>query len=481
MADTDCKLAPAMRHTRIVATVGPATSTPEMLDALLRAGVDIFRLNFSHGTHESHRATIDAIRAAEARGPRVVAILQDLAGPKIRTGRLAGGQPMALAKGDRLTIRTGDHVGGSGEVFTTYAPLAASVVAGQQLLIDDGRIVLRVESTDGVAVQTTVVHGSQLGEHKGITAPGVALPCEGLTVKDDQDLRFGIAAGVDMIALSFVQHVSDVRAARAVLEVLGKPSTPIVAKLERPQAIEQLDPILAEADAVMVARGDLGLEMPLERVPRLQKEITRRARALGRPVIVATQVLESMRKEPRPTRAEVSDAANAVDDGVDAIMLAGETASGAFPVESVQTLDAIIREAEQLPPLAVTSTGRLMHAEHGRALCEAAVTLADRGHATAIVAVTRGGNTARMLATFRPQAPILAATNRSEVARRLLLYRGVVPIVTPFGESVDATGDAIGRELVSRGLLASGDEVVFVSVHEDLQRPAANFLKLYRV
>ena len=207
-----------------------------------------------------------------------------------------------------------------------------------------------------------------------------------------------------MVALSFVQHVSDVRAARAVLETLGKPSIPIVAKLERPQAIDHLDAILAEADAVMVARGDLGLEVPLERVPRLQKEITRRARALGRPVIVATQVLESMRKEPRPTRAEVSDAANAVDDGVDAIMLAGETASGAFPVESVETLAAIIREAEQLPPQAVTSTGRLMHAEHGRALCEAAVTLADRGHAAAIVAVTRGGNTARMLATFRPQA-----------------------------------------------------------------------------
>ncbi len=470
-----------MRHTRIIATVGPATSTPDMLDALLAAGVDIVRLNFSHGTHESHRATIDAIRAAEARGSRFVAILQDLAGPKIRTGRLAGGGPLPLARGDRLVIRTGDQTGGPGEVFTTYAPLAASVAAGQQLLLDDGRLVLRVESTDGHAIRTTVVHGTQLGEHKGITAPGVALPSGRLTAKDDEDLRFGLAAGVDMVALSFVQHVSDVRAARAVLEEVGRSSTPIVAKLERPQAIDQLDAILAEADAVMVARGDLGLEVPLERVPRLQKEITRRARALGRPVIVATQVLESMRKEPRPTRAEVSDAANAVDDGVDAIMLAGETASGAFPVESVETLDAIIREAEQLPPLAVTSTGTLMHAEHGRALCEAAVTLADRGHAEAIVAVTHGGNTARMLATFRPQAAILAATNRPDVARRLLLYRGVTPIVTPFGDNVDATGDAIGRELVERGLLASGDEVVFVSVHEDLRRPAANFLKLYRV
>lgn len=470
-----------MRHTRIVATIGPATSTPEMLDALLRAGVDIFRLNFSHGTQATHRATIDAIRAAEARGPRVVAILQDLAGPKIRTGRLAGGLAVPLARGGQLTIRTGDQVGGPGEVFTTYAPLAASVTAGQQLLLDDGRIVLRVDGTDGVAVQTTVMHGTLLGENKGITAPGVSLPSEGLTPKDDADLRFGVAAGVDMVALSFVQHVSDVRAARAVLEALGKAQMPIVAKVERPQAIDHLDAILAEADAVMVARGDLGLEVPLERVPRLQKEITRRARAMGRPVIVATQVLESMRKEPRPTRAEVSDAANAVDDGVDAIMLAGETASGAFPVESVETLDAIIREAEQLPPLAVVSTGRLMHAEHGGALCEAAVTLAARGHAEAIVAVTRGGNTARMLATFRPHASILAATDRVDVARALLLYRGVTPLVTSLGDDVDATGDAIARELVTRGLLTPGDEVVFVSVHEDLRRPGANFLKLYRV
>jgi pyruvate kinase len=470
-----------MRHTRIVATVGPATSTPEMLDALLQAGVDIFRLNFSHGTHESHGTTINSIRAAEARSSRVVAILMDLAGPKIRTGRLAGGQPIGLSKGDRLAIRTGDEVGRPGEVFTTYAPLAASVVAGQQLLLDDGRIVLRVDGTDGVAIQTTVVHGSQLAEHKGITAPGVALPSEGLTAKDDDDLRFGLAAGVDLVGLSFVQHVSDVRAARAVMDQVGKSATPIVAKLERPQAIDHLDAILAEADAVMVARGDLGLEVPLERVPRLQKEITRRARITGRPVIVATQVLESMRKEPRPTRAEVSDAANAVDDGVDAIMLAGETASGAFPVESVQTLDAIIREAEQLPPMSVASTGHLMQAEHGRALCEAAVTLAHRGHAKAIVAVTRGGNTARMLATFRPDAAILAATNQIEVARRLLLYRGVVPIVTPLGEDVDAAGDAIGRELMNLGLVHPGDEIVFVSVNEDLRRPAANFLKLHRV
>jgi pyruvate kinase len=470
-----------MRHTRIVATVGPATSTAEMLEALIHAGVDVFRLNFSHGTHESHRATIAAIRAAEARTGRLVAILQDLSGPKIRTGRLENGQPIALRSGERLTIATGDGVGRAGLVFTTYAPLAASVVAGQQLLLDDGRIVLRVDSTDGARIETTVVHGLPLAEHKGITAPGVALPAAGLTEKDDADLRFGIGQGVDIVALSFVQHVNDVRAVRSVLKSLGAESVPIVAKIERPQAIDHLEAILGEADAVMVARGDLGLEVPQERVPRLQKAITRCARALGRPVIVATQVLESMRKEPRPTRAEVSDAANAVDDGVDAIMLAGETAAGAFPVEAVQTLSAIIKEAEELPPLAIESTGRLMHAQHGRALCEAAVTLARGGQARAIVAVSRSGNTARMLASLRPAATILAATPDVQVARRLLMYRGVVPFVASFSDTVDEAGATIERELVDRKLLASGEEIVFVSVDEDLQKPGANFLKLHRV
>jgi pyruvate kinase len=470
-----------MRHTRIVATVGPASDAADTLDALIAAGVDVFRLNFSHGTQASQAATFHRIRDAAASADRTVAILQDLSGPKIRTGRLADGGPIPLTAGNRLELVTGDEVGRPGRVYTTYAPLALTVVPGQELLLDDGRIVLRVEATTGTTIETTVVHGTSLGEHKGINAPGIALPAEGLTAKDDSDLRFGLSLGVDLVALSFVQAPSDVEVARQVMTEFGKGSTPIVAKLERPEAIAQLDGILARADAVMVARGDLGLEVPLERVPRLQKEITRRARALGRPVIVATQVLESMRREPRPTRAEVSDAANAVDDGVDAIMLAGETASGTYPVRAVETLDAIIRDAESLPPLAVPSLATLMHAEHGRALCEAAVTLADRGHAKAIVAVTREGNTARMLSAFRPSALILAATNSPDVARRLMLYRGVIPLVATLGMDVEATGAEIGRVLRDRRLVNAGDEVVFVSIHEDLSRPAANFLKLYRV
>jgi len=469
-----------MRHTRIIATVGPSCDTPDTLDALINAGVDVFRLNFSHGTHDSHRATFTRIREAASRADRIVAVLQDLSGPKIRTGRLAGGVPIPLKAGELLRIVTGDEVGQPGVVYTTYAPLARSVVTGRELLLDDGRVVLRVDATDGTEIKTTVVHGSQLGEHKGINAPGVALPASGLTLKDAEDLAFGLSLGVDMVALSFVQSAADVQAARNVTEGHA-PGTPIVAKLERPEAMQHLDAVLTSADAVMVARGDLGLEVPLEQVPRMQKEITRKARALGRPVIVATQVLESMRHEPRPTRAEVSDAANAVDDGVDAIMLAGETAAGDYPVKAVETLDAIIRDAEVLPPLAVTSVARLMHAEHGRALCEAAVTLADRGQADAIVAVTREGNTARMLSALRPNAPIFAATNRVEVARRLMLYRGVVPIVTTIAENVDATGAQIAGHLLARGLVKPGCEVVFVSVHSDPAQPAANFLKLHRL
>jgi len=470
-----------MRHTRIVATVGPSCDSPGALDALIRAGVDVFRLNFSHGTHDTHKAAFDRIRQAADRADRVVAILQDLAGPKIRIGTLQGGTPIPLQPGDTLRLTTGDEVGRPGQVYTTYAPLATSVKSGQELLLDDGRISLRVESTDGTTIVTTVTHGASLGQHKGINAPGVALPAAGLTPKDAEDLRFGLSLGVDMVALSFVQSAADIQAARHAIDATGASGTPIVAKLERPEGIAHLDAVLEQADAVMVARGDLGLEVPLERVPRLQKEITRRARSLGRPVIVATQVLESMREEPRPTRAEVSDAANAVDDGVDAIMLSGETASGAYPVKAVETLDAIIQDAEQLPPLAVPSLGSLMHAEHGRALCEAAVTLADRGRAVAIVAVTREGNTARMLAALRPGAQIFAATHRPEVARRLMLYRGVTPIVTSLGDSVDATGASVGQQLLSRGLLQAGDEVVFVSVHEDPSRPASNFIKLHRL
>jgi len=474
-----------MRHTKIIATVGPASDSDAMLDALIAGGTDIVRLNFSYGTHESQAATYGRVRAAAARAKREVAILQDLGGPKIRTGALAGGRPLVLKPGETLRIVTGDFAGGAGRVSTTFAGLAHGVRPGDRLLLADGRIELRVDATDGSEIQTTVVDGGELGEHKGISAPGVPLPASAITPKDVDDLRFGLSLGVDMIAISFVQTGADLRAARRLMTEAGGAcgaDVPLIAKLERPQALEQLDEIVASCDAVMVARGDLGLEMPLERVPRAQKEITRAARRAGIPVIVATQVLESMTTEARPTRAEVSDAANAVDDGVDAIMLAGETATGAFPARAVQTLDAIIRDAETSPAVeAALRVRQALGGGHEQALCEAAVTLANRGDAQAIVAVTRGGGTARRLSALRPRAPIIATTDRNDTARRLALYWGVVPVCTDIGENVDTAGALISAQLVARGLVAAGAAVVLVSISPDLTRSDANYLKIQRL
>src|SRR4051812_32140832 len=366
-----------MRHTKIIATVGPASDSDALLDALIAAGTDIVRLNFSHGTHESQSATYARVRRAAERAGRQVAILQDLGGPKIRTGSLQGGRPLDLKRGDTLRIATGDFTGGAGRVSTTFAGLAEGAHPGDQLLLSDGTIELRVDASDGRELRTTVIEGGPLGEHKGINAPGVALPASAITAKDIDDLRLGLTLGVDMVALSFVRDAADIVQARQLIAEHNGGNVPIVAKLERPEALDHLDDILAACDAVMVARGDLGLEMPLERVPRVQKDITRRARDHKIPVIVATQVLESMTTEPRPTRAEVSDAANAVDDGVDAIMLAGETAAGAFPARAVQTLDAIIRDAESAPVEGGLVLRRVSDDhDHVHALCAAAVTLA---------------------------------------------------------------------------------------------------------
>jgi pyruvate kinase len=471
-----------MRHTKIIATVGPASDSDAMLDALVAAGVDIFRLNFSHGTHEQHRATFARLRRAAAQAGREVAILQDLGGPKIRTGRLEGGRPLIVKAGESLRIATGDFVGGPGRVSTTFAGLAESVKPGDRLLLADGLVELRVESSDGKEIQTIVVEGGQLGERKGINAPGVALAASAITMKDVADLQLGLELGVDMVALSFVQHAADLRRARQLMADADAAAVPLVAKLERPQALDHLDEILVSCDAVMVARGDLGLEMPLERVPRAQKDITRRARRLGVPVILATQVLESMTAGPRPTRAEVTDAAGAVDDGVDAIMLAGETAVGAHATRAVAVLDAIIREAEAHPdPMSPVAADEPLHDDHAQALCEAAVTLATGGDARAIVAVTRGGGTARRLSSLRPRAPIIATTDRHDTARRLTLYWGVIPLCTEIGEKPDAAGALIGRELVAKGLVPPGATIVLVSISPDLTRADANYLKIQQL
>jgi pyruvate kinase len=471
-----------VRQTRIIATLGPVTNSERAIDELIAAGTDVFRLNFSHGTHETHGEMFERVRRAAARAGRRIAIMQDLGGPKIRTGRLERGRPLVLEEGAELRIGTGDFVGGPGRVSTAYAELTRAARPGDRLLLDDGRIELRVESSDGTELVTQVVSGGTLGEQKGINAPGVTLPASALTAKDVVDVRFGIACGVDLVALSFVQTAADLVRAREVMTAAGGGDVPLIAKIERPLAVTNIGEILGACDGIMVARGDLGLEMPLERVPRVQKDLTRRARLGGLPVIVATQVLESMRHAPRPTRAEVSDAANAVDDGVDAIMLAGETAIGAFPTRAVQTLHAVIMDAEAVPPDAQSTPAvDMTGAGHGRALCEAALTLARAGRADAVVAVTRGGKTARLLSALRPRVPIVAATDSERMADRLMLWWGVRPIVCTFGTDVDGTREAIERHLGDRRLLPAGAVVVFVSVNPDLTRTDANFLNLQRL
>ncbi|MBM3772913.1 MAG: pyruvate kinase [Acidimicrobiia bacterium] len=472
-----------MRQTKIIATVGPASNSDAGLDALIAAGTDVVRLNFSHGTHETHGATYARVRAAAARAGRTVAILQDLGGPKIRTGRLQDGKALELAVGDTLTIATGDFVGGPGRVSTNFEGLARGVQRGGTLLLADGTIELRVESTDGSTIIATVTEGGVLGEHKGINAPGVELAAGALTAKDIDDLRFGLALGVDLVALSFVRGAADLRHARQLMTMEGAGDVPLVAKLERPEAIQHLSEILTNCQAVMVARGDLGLEMPLVRVPRVQKDIIRRARLRGIPTIVATQVLESMTKEARPTRAEVSDAANAVGEGVDGIMLAAETATGAHPTRAVQTLDAIIREAELSPPDEASIVVRRLADDHDhvRALCAAAVTLANRGDARAIIAVTQHGSTARQLSALRPRAPILAVTASPQTTRRIALHWGVVPVCLAEGDLAAARGSRSAQPLVALGYLSAGDTAVFININPDLGLPDANYLRIQRL
>jgi pyruvate kinase len=471
-----------MRQTRIIATLGPASATDDRVLELVRAGVDIFRLNFSHGSHEQHAASMARVRRAAAAAGRHIAILQDLSGPKIRTGALEGGVPLQLRRGAALVIATGDAVGAGQLVYTTFAGLAATVQPGMRLLLDDGKLELRVMDTDGERIRTEVLVGGELGEHKGINAPDVALPASALTAKDEADLCFGISQGVDLVALSFVQRAEDVREARVLLARERASSVALIAKIERPQAVASIDEILEVSDGIMVARGDLGNEVPLESVPRIQKEITLKAQARGVPVIVATQVLESMRFAPRPTRAEVSDAANAVDDSVDGIMLSGETAVGEYPVEAVRILDAVIRDVEGLRAVArpPVETG-VLDVPHNKSICEAAVTLAMSARADAIVAVTREGKTARVLSSLRPPVPVHAITRTEATARRLMLHRGLDPLATDRGPWPDPTGVDVEHHLLEQGVLRAGDVIVFVSVNADLSRPDANFLRIRRV
>jgi pyruvate kinase len=464
-----------MPRTRILATLGPASRESSTIRELLEAGADAFRLNFSHGTAAEHAEVLSRVREISAAAGRHIAVLQDLGGPKIRTGRVS--RPLPLVEGQSLSIELGDFDGEPDRISCSFDALFTSVHAGHRLLMADGRLELEVTSAAPGQLMTRVVTGGVLDSHKGINVPDVSIRTSALTPKDLEDLRAGVAMGVDLVALSFVQSADDMRAARAAVASLGAPDLPLVAKIEKPQAVEHVEEILEVADALMVARGDLGIEVPLETLPAIQKRLIRAARRRAVPVIVATQVLESMMTEPRPTRAEVTDAAHAVEQGADGILLTGETAAGKYPVRAVATLRSIVNEAETV----LERDDRLtpdpgVGSQHGRALCEAAVTLAEHARAAAIVAVTEAGKTARMLAALRPTASIVAATPSAQTAARASLVWGIRPMV------IDSTDLATVRQaLLTRGLVPSGATVVFVSIHPMLGREGTNFVHVERL
>jgi pyruvate kinase len=456
-----------MRRAKIVATLGPASSEPAVLEKLLGLGLDVARLNFSHGRHEDHAQMLDRIRAASRHLGKAVAVLQDLQGPKIRTGPLkAGKSGVRVESGSEIVITT-EHelVGDAHMVSTTYPHLSEDVRPGDRLLVDDGLLEFRVLSTDGVRTRAEVVEGGVLGEHKGINLPGVALRAEALSEKDRADLAFGIAHGVDYVALSFVRTAADLEICKEEMERAGR-CVPVIAKIEKPEALEHIDAIIAAADGVMVARGDLGVEILPERVPVLQKEICRKASAVGKPVIIATQMLNSMIEHPRPTRAEASDVANAIWDGADAVMLSGETASGRYPLLAVQMMDRIVREAEKamvprevgVRAVAPAAGGAPVNQVIAAAACEAA-TVAG---AVAIACFTLRGETARLLAQFRPNMPIVAFSPDQSMRRRLALYWGVVPKVMEPVKNADLMTEMVSDRLLEDGVAAPGDRVVLV-------------------
>ncbi|MFL5356420.1 pyruvate kinase [Archangium sp.] len=455
-----------MRRAKIVCTLGPASQSQEMLEALIEAGMDVARLNFSHGSHEQHAENIAKLRAASLKVRKAVGILGDLQGPKIRTGRFITGST-ELKPGGEFRITTDESVKGTDEIVsTTYPLLAADVNPGDRILLDDGLLELKVIETDKKQlIRTEVIHGGTLKNNKGINLPGVAVRADALTPKDREDLVFGIKAGVDFIALSFVRQPSDLDMARAAMAEVGR-TVPIIAKLEKPEAIARLDAILDKTDGVMVARGDLGVEIPPEEVPSVQKDIVRRCNMRGLPVIVATQMLNSMIDNPRPTRAEASDVANAVFDGADAVMLSGETASGKFPIESVQMMERIVLAAEST----IRAQGLTMPTESPVGLpshfpdviAASACYAAKQAGASLIAAFTLSGVTARLLAHYRPPVPIVAFSPNQEVRRRLALLWGVVPRVLEPIQDTEAMVRRVEEELVTRGLARKGDRVVIV-------------------
>src|SRR5580658_1007469 len=472
---------PAARRAKIICTIGPACNSEAAMCDLLRLGMDVARLNFSHGMHEDHARNIERLRRAAEKEDRTVCILQDLQGPKIRTGRLTNHQPIELKSGSSVIITPRDIAGTPTRISTTFPDLASEVTTGARILLRDGLIELRVRTVRGKDVVCDVLNGGTLGEHQGINLPGTALSIPALTEKDRKDLEFGLKHGVDAIALSFVRSAADVNIVRQI--VVGKGSnTPLIAKLEKPQAIDHLEEILEAVDGVMVARGDLGVEMAPEKVPVIQKHVIRRASVWRKPVITATQMLESMIENPRPTRAEASDVANAIFDGTDGVMLSAETASGQYPREAVSIMSRIVIEAES--NMGEFTLPRRRRDRHGlsiaETICESIAHAAEDLPMGAIAVFTETGNTARMISKYRPKVPLYAFTHSEPVVRRMNLYWGVHPVRCRQAHSAEQMVTMAEQDLVRRGLLKPGDVLGVVAGTRQLSG-STNLMRLHVV
>jgi pyruvate kinase len=469
-----------VRKAKIVCTIGPATNSRKMIERLIRAGMDVARLNFSHGTGEVYGEVINLIREASKKYKKNVAILQDLQGPKIRTRVLKDGK--AILKSGSRFILTGRKVIGTSEVVsTTYPAMAGDVKRGDKILLNDGLISLKVNKVRGMDIACEVINGGILTNRKGINLPGIKVGLSSITRKDTEDLIFGISHGVDYVAISFVRTERDVKSVKDIIRKKGV-FIPVIAKLEKPDAIENLEKIMDEADGVMVARGDLGVEMSPEAVPVAQKSIINMANRKGKPVITATQMLESMINNPRPTRAEASDIANAIFDGTDAVMLSGETASGKYPLESLEIMSRIISAAESGSLYRhVSDRRRGKISTFPDAVSSAAVHAAHQIEARLIVVFTQSGSTALLVSKQKPTMPIIAYTAYENIMRRLNLLWGVVPETMRLIEDTDDLIREMDRSLVSNKLVRKGDSVVILMGMPISQKGVTNMMKLHRV
>jgi pyruvate kinase len=476
-----------MKHTKIICTLGPSTNSVEKIVELVHAGMDIARMNFSHGTHADHKARIDMVREASKITGKQIAILQDLQGPKIRIGELE--KTVLLKQGDRFTITTKDILGTFDRVSTSYKEIAKDVRPGDRILMDDGLLEVRVLEKSDTDVITEVVIGGLLKSKKGLNLPGVNMSVPSLSEKDIQDVYFGLDNNVDLIALSFVRSAQDIHDLRQIINLRRK-DTWIVAKIERPEAITNLESIVDATNAVMVARGDLGVEMKTSSVPILQKRIVQTCNAKYKPVIIATQMLESMTENPRPTRAEASDVANAVYDGTDAVMLSGETASGKYPIETVRTMSEIIMNVESSENYTLLSKERYALAHNiahsaqvdlSEAIAVSAVDVASTVRAKAIVVLSHTGSTAIKVSKQKPNTQIVVITDNESVQRRMNLVWGVQTIFTETLTSTDESFKAIETRLIEHGLVQRDDVLVYTMGIPILKHGTTDTIKVSKV